>query len=87
MSASHVRRWVGRALVVLVSLISVTDVRACAVCFGDPDSPMAKGVVAGVFVLVGVVSVVLAGLVGTSLFWVRRGRRLTRSVSTDAPSE
>ena len=49
---------------------------ACAVCFGDPDSPMAKGVVWGVLVLVGIVSFVLAGVAGTALFWLHRSRHL-----------
>jgi len=52
---------------------------ACAVCFGDPESPMARGVVMGVVVLIGVVGFVLLGVAGTGLFWIQRGRRLARS--------
>ncbi len=51
---------------------------ACASCFGDPDSSMAKGVVAGVLVLVAVVGSVLLGVAGTSLRWMQRGRRLAQ---------
>ena len=50
---------------------------ACSACFGDPDSAMARGVVAGVVVLVGIVSCVLAGVAGTGLYWIHRSRRLT----------
>lgn len=57
--------------------------RACAVCFGDPESAMAKGVVAGVWVLLGVVSFVLVGVAGISLFWVHRSRMLTRPIDPD----
>jgi hypothetical protein len=38
---------------------------------------MARGVVAGVVVLVGIVSCVLAGVAGTGLYWIHRSRRLT----------
>jgi hypothetical protein len=58
--------------------------RACAVCFGDPESGMAQGVVAGVFVLIGVVGFVLVGLAGTGLFWMHRARQLSRSGQGDA---
>ena len=54
--------------------------RACAVCFGDPNSPLVKGAAAGVLVLVGVISVVLLGVAGTGMFWVHRSRRLARVV-------
>ncbi len=49
--------------------------RACAVCYGDPESDMAKGAAAGVLVLMGIVVSVLAGIVGVTIFWVRRARR------------
>ncbi len=52
---------------------------ACSTCFGDPDSAMAKGVVMGVFVMVGVVGFVLAGIAGTGLYWIQRSRRLSRT--------
>lgn len=57
---------------------------ACAVCFGDPESDMARGVVMGVLVLVGVVGTVLAGFVGTGLFWMQRSRRLGYGNETKA---
>ena len=52
---------------------------ACATCFGDPDSPMAKGAVMGVIVMIGVISFVLTGIAGTSLFWIHRVRRMNRA--------
>lgn len=76
-------RW-GVRLVALALLAGGSSAQACAVCFGDPDSPMAKGVIAGVFVLLGAVAVVLVGVAGTSLFWVRRGRRLSGPTAVDA---
>jgi len=51
---------------------------ACSVCFGDPESPLTKGALMGVYVLVGVVGFVLAGIAGTGAFWIQRSRRLAR---------
>ncbi|MFQ5413067.1 MAG: hypothetical protein ACE5E6_01275 [Phycisphaerae bacterium] len=51
---------------------------ACSVCFGDPESKMVKGALAGVSVLVGVVACVLLGVTGTGVLWFHRGRKLAR---------
>lgn len=59
--------------------------RACSVCFGDPESLMAKGAVAGVATLFGVVAFMLCSIAGVALFWVQRGRRLMGG--PNAPSE
>ena len=50
--------------------------RACSVCFGDPDSEMARGLAAGVIMLAAVIGVVLLGVVGVGLVWIQRGRCL-----------
>ena len=71
-------RRLGLATCLTIQWIATTPALACAVCFGDPDSPMTKGVVAGVIVLVSVVGFVLLGVAGTGLYWVHRSRRLTR---------
>ncbi len=79
------RRLPSMPLVVLVgasAILQAETVWACSVCFGDPESPMAKGVVAGVLVLVSVVGAVLLGVVGTGLFWVNRSRALDRLEDT-----
>ena len=60
---------------------------ACAVCFGDPSSDMAKGAVAGVLTLLGIISFVLVGVAGTGLYWVRRGRRLGAAAKTPLDDE
>ena len=51
---------------------------ACAICFGDPNSQMSKGVIAGVVVLVGVVGSVLGGILAVSFSWIARARRLEK---------
>lgn len=64
------------AAAVSVGVMLPEMVRACAVCYGDPESDMAKGAAAGVMVLMGIVVSVLGGIVGVTIFWVRRARRL-----------
>lgn len=70
-----------------VVLLSADQAWACASCFGDPESSMAKGVVAGVLVLVGIVGTVLLGVAGTSLRWIQRGRRLAQMEQAEQPTE
>lgn len=54
----------------------VQPLKACAVCFGDPESDMARGAVAGIIVLASIVGFVLMGITGTGIFWVHRSRQL-----------
>jgi len=49
---------------------------ACAVCFGDPNSPMARAALAGAVVLVGVVAAVLTGIGILGFKWMRRESKL-----------
>ncbi len=52
---------------------------ACAICFGDPNSQMTKGVVAAVLLLVGVVGSVLGGILAVSFTWIARARKLEKN--------
>lgn len=70
----------GLALVAVAS--TTTEVHACAVCFGEPNSPMVKGATAGVLVLGGVISFVLLCVAGTGMFWIHRSRRQARIEET-----
>jgi hypothetical protein len=45
---------------------------ACSICFGEPGSPVAQGVVMGVLSLLGVVLAVLAGFVAFFIYIARR---------------
>lgn len=47
-------------------------VRACAVCYGQTDSPLARGLVWGIVALLGVLLVVLGGV---AWFFVHQSRR------------
>ncbi len=65
------------ALLICLAAISIAQpVIACSVCYGDPNSPMTKGVEAGVLVLLGVVGGVLMLVASLLLFWVRRAANL-----------
>jgi hypothetical protein len=58
--------------------LATNPAAACSVCFGDPESPMTRGAVAGVMVLGGVVGFVLVCIASTSLYFVYRGRVVDR---------
>jgi hypothetical protein len=45
---------------------------ACSICFGDPGSPVAQGVVMGVLALLGVVLAVLGGFIAFFVYIARR---------------
>ena len=47
---------------------------ACSVCFGQSDSPMALGVNMGIFIMLGVTGVVLAGFASFFIYLIRRAR-------------
>ncbi len=47
---------------------------ACAVCFGDPNSPMAISASWGVLLLVGITAAVLSAFAGFFLYLVKRSR-------------
>ena len=58
---------------------------ACATCAGDPNSPMTHGAVMGVIFMIGVAGFVLAGIAGTSVFWMIRARRPNGNVDHTHP--
>lgn len=70
-------------LLLLTLLILPRTASACAVCFGDPDSPLAKGLSWGVLSLLAVVLLVLGGI---AAFFVHMAKRARMSQIT-APQE
>ncbi|MBI1824861.1 MAG: hypothetical protein HYR83_00590, partial [Planctomycetes bacterium] len=48
---------------------------------GDPESDMAKGAVAGIIVLGGIIGFVLVCVATTGVIWFHRGRRMSRPIS------
>jgi hypothetical protein len=49
---------------------------ACTECYGQSDSSLAKGMNAGIYVLLGFVGMVLVGVSGFFVFIVRRAGRM-----------
>jgi hypothetical protein len=60
--------------IILFLLTTAGDLLACAVCFGDPDSHLTLGALAGVAFLLGVLLAVLGGIFAVIIFWMRRAR-------------
>jgi hypothetical protein len=67
-----------RSLLVLflgaIGMIVPNFVQACAVCFGDPSSPLTLGAKAGVLFMIGVLGVVLGGILAAIIYFVHRSR-------------
>lgn len=57
---------------------------ACSVCFGQSDSPLAKGTNMGVFFMLGVTAVMLASFAGFFIYLIRR-KRLFADDGVDSP--
>jgi hypothetical protein len=49
-------------------------VLACAVCFGQSDSPLAKGTNMGIFFMLGVTTLMLASFAAFFIYLIRRKR-------------
>jgi hypothetical protein len=59
---------------------------ACAACYGQSDSPMAKGMDAGIFVLLGFIGFVLSGATTFFVFIARRSAAVTKSHQSSTPA-
>ena len=75
-SARHRKGWLSRLVPVWAAFMLCDQALACAVCFGDPNSDLAKGAVAGVVLLGSVIFCVLLGIAGTAFHWSRKARRM-----------
>lgn len=67
----------------ILALLLPQQASACAACFGESGSPMAKGLSMGVIFLVGVVLVVLGGVAAFFVYLAWRARTNAQS----APEE
>ena len=71
-------RQLQRAMAALVAFIVPIAANACPVCFGDPNSPMAKGTSNGVMFLLGIVGFVQLGFVALFFSFWRRAQTLKK---------
>ncbi len=58
--------------VFLALFLHPISLRACSACYGASDSPMAKGMNAGIFSLLGVVVVVLGSIGGFFIYLAKK---------------
>ena len=72
-------KWLAALLLSAIALNPLAS-QACAVCYGDPDSSMSKGLTWGISVLLVVVVGVLAAI---SSFFVY----ISKKSSTESPTE
>jgi hypothetical protein len=72
-----------RSLLTACLLAAPRAALACPVCFGQNDSPLAKGVNMGIFMMLGIVGVVLAAFATFFVYLMRRARLVERMASGD----
>jgi hypothetical protein len=74
--------------VLLTTLILASAPRlalACPVCFGQNDSPLAKGVNMGIFFMLGIVAVMLTAFAGFFIYLSRRARTFENRLAQGHP--
>lgn len=81
-AAFGLRTWVLAVLALAVAL-HPNSVHACAACYGQSDSPMAAGMNWGIFSLLAVVMVVLAGVASFFTYLARQSAK-TALLATSA---
>ncbi len=67
-------RNVVRALAAVALVLVPRVALACPVCFGQSDSPLAKGVNMGVLFLLGTITAVLIGFASFMIYLARRAK-------------
>ncbi len=67
----------------VAAIILPHSASACAVCFGDPDSPWGKALNWGILALLGVVMVVLGGIVAFFIHMAKRSRVLPQMTTQE----
>ncbi len=79
----NARVWLLAIVVLAATLAAVPEAHACPVCFGENDSPMAKGVNNGILAMLGVVVTVQIGFVALFVSFRRHGQRLEEKLDKD----
>ena len=86
MKRSRILRIFAAGLAFLAGLLP-SSASACAACFGRSDDPMAKGMNAGVFALLLVITSVLLAVGVFFAFLIRRAARMSAPEGAGASSE
>lgn len=66
----------------LLALANPPGVLACAACYGQSDSALAQGMNWGIYTLLAVVGLVLAGVAGFFVFIIRRAATMAAKPDT-----
>lgn len=70
---NRLKRLILNLLALLAFAVLSPSAQACAACFSQNDGPMARGMNAGIFTLLGVIGIVLCGFFALMIYLVRRG--------------
>lgn len=68
----------------LLAMFSPAKLSACAVCYGESDAPMARGLTFAIIALAGVIACVLSGVV---VFFVHMGKKSSAADNSAAGAE
>ncbi len=69
---------------IVIAAMSPARLQACAVCYGESDAPMARGVTWAILALAGIVACVLSGVV---VFFVHTQRKSSAQAKLKASAE
>ena len=78
---SRVKSLILNLLVLAAVALATPSTQACVACFGQSDSPMAKGMNAGIFTLLMVIGGVLLGFFVLMIYIVRRGSAYSEAMA------
>lgn len=67
-----VRKYRSLGYYAFLLILSAESAEACSVCFGNPESPMTKSMVAGIWVMLGCIGTLLTVFAGLFLYWTYR---------------
>ena len=81
------RRLILLGLAALAMLAVASASTACPVCFGESDSPIAKGAEYSVLFMMGVTYTLIGGGVATVIFLRRRQRRYQGDIQAETAKE
>jgi len=72
------------AVAILVFACGLRSALACAACYGQSNSAMAKGMNWGIFTLLGVVVTVLGGIAACGIYLARRSAAISAATAASA---
>jgi heme/copper-type cytochrome/quinol oxidase subunit 2 len=64
--------------------MALFSILACATCYGDPNSSQTQGMNYAILVMLGVTALVLSGVAGIMVHFVRRARQSQTAGASDA---